>query len=169
MISPTTYAPCSGKHRQTYIVFHTFSGTGAPLALFKLDLGKAFDRLDRKALITQLEARIGPGAELQCWKGLLWTTRGCLQTPWVSSTVEMNRGIKQGSIESPSFFGHVTEIVLAISVETQVWKSQPKVLEGMDAEEMLFVGDGLWSRSCGCGSFSKAWHGLQSSASTLDS
>ena len=79
----------------------------------------------------------------------------------------MNRGIKQGSIESPSFFGHVTEIVLAISVETQVWKSQPKVLEGMDAEEMLFVGDGLWSRSCG--SFSKAWHGLQSSASTLDS
>ena len=155
-ICPTTYAQCAGKHRQTadylYTVFRTLElcrEWGHPLAMFKLDLEKAFDRLDRPALLRQLEAKLGPGAELQCWRGLLRTTKACLQTPWGSSTVEMKRGIKQGSVESPSFFGHITEIVLAMAVASPQWQEHQRVLEGMEAEEMLFVDDGvLWTRSC---------------------
>ncbi|CAE7715728.1 Pol, partial [Symbiodinium sp. CCMP2592] len=155
-IRPSTYAQCAGVHRQTsdylYTAFRTFElcrEWGHPLAILKLDLEKAFDRLDRGALLEQLERRIGQGAELQCWKGLLSTTRGHLQTPWGDSVVEMNRGIKQGSVESPALFGHVTEVCLALAVDSDIWKAHPRVLEGMDAEEMLFVDDGLlWCRSC---------------------
>ena len=155
-ICPATYAQCAGKHRQTadylYTVFRTLElcrEWGHPLTMFKLDLEKAFDRLDRPALLHQLEARLGAGAELQCWRGLLRTTRACLQTPWGNSTVSMKRGIKQGSVESPSFFGHITEMVLAMAVASPRWQDHPRVLEGMDAEEMLFVDDGvLWTRSC---------------------
>ncbi|CAE7029602.1 Pol [Symbiodinium sp. CCMP2592] len=156
LVSPSTYAQCAGPHRQTsdylYAAFRSFELArewGHPFAILKLDLEKAFDKLDRSALVRQLESRIGPGPELQCWKALLRGVRGRLQTPWGSSTVRMDRGIKQGSIESPCFFSHVTEVVLAMAVETRVWQAQQRVLEGLDAEEMLFVDDGLlWSRSC---------------------
>ena len=61
----------------------------------------------------------------------------------------MDRGIKQGSVESPCFFGHVAEVALALAADMPRWQAHPRVLEGMDAEEMLFVDDGLlWSRSC---------------------
>ncbi|CAE7196595.1 unnamed protein product [Symbiodinium sp. CCMP2592] len=114
-----------------------------------VDPHESVHQLDRTALIDQLERKIGKGAELQCWKGLLATTRGHLQTPWGESVVEMNRGIKQGSIESPSFFGHITEVCLALAVNTEAWKAHQRVLEGKDEEEMLFVDDGLlWCRTC---------------------
>eukprot|EP00439_Symbiodinium_sp_Y106_P043307 s7434_g5.t1 len=156
LISPSSHAQCAGKHRQTsdylYTAFRTFELArewGHPLAILKLDLEKAFDKLDRHALIQQLEARLGRGAERQCWKGLLRTTCGVLQTPWGCSRLNMDRGIKQGSVESPCFFGHVAEVALALAADVPRWQAHPRVLEGMDAEEMLFVDDGLlWSRSC---------------------
>ena len=87
-ISPQTYAQCSGPGRQTadylFTVIRLFELSrewGLPLAVFKLDLEKAFDTLDRGALLACLESKLGRGPELNCWKGLLRGTPGLLQTP----------------------------------------------------------------------------------------
>ena len=87
-ISPQTYAQCSGPGRQTadylFTVIRLFELSrewGLPLAVFKLDLEKAFDTLDRGALLACLESKLGRGPELNCWKGLLRGTTGLLQTP----------------------------------------------------------------------------------------
>ena len=87
-LRPTTSAQCSAPGRQTsdylYSIIRLFELSrewGSPLAVFKLDLEKAFDTLDRGALLHRLEERLGQGAELNCWRGLLKDTVGQLQTP----------------------------------------------------------------------------------------
>ena len=73
LVSLQTHAQCSGPGRQTsdflYTVIRLFELTrewSNPLAVFKLDLEKAFDSVDRKVLLDKLEARIGPGREMVC-------------------------------------------------------------------------------------------------------
>ena len=99
ILSPQSYVQCSGKGRQTsdflYTIVRLFELTrewGTPLCVFKLDLEKAFDSLDRSAFLRNLEQRLGQCAELNCWKGLLASTTGLLQTPWGNSEVAHCRG-----------------------------------------------------------------------------
>ncbi|CAE7243875.1 unnamed protein product [Symbiodinium sp. CCMP2592] len=149
-ISPQTYAQCSGPGRQTadflYTIIRLFELTrewGNPLVIFKLDLEKAFDSLDRGSLLARLESRIGQGAELNCWKGLLRGTTGLLQTPWGSSRVAMTRGIKQGAVESPTFFAYVAELALADVIEVHRWREMPPLFPDLPPEEMLYMDDGM--------------------------
>ena len=116
-LRPSTSAQCSGPGRQTsdylYSVIRLFELArewGTPLAVFKLDLEKAFDTLDRGALLQRLEEKLGEGAELNCWKGLLRGTVGHLQTPWGSTDLPMRSGIKQGAVESPTMFAWIAEL-----------------------------------------------------------
>ncbi|CAE7371853.1 unnamed protein product [Symbiodinium necroappetens] len=154
-LPPTGGAQCSGPGRQTcdylYTVIRLFELArewGVPLTVFELDLEKAFDSLDRPALLRKLEAAIGVGSELNCWKGLLRGTVGQLQTPWGSTEVRMMRGIKQGAVESPAMFAWIAEIALNTAVQKYGWHQGPRLLEGLVPEEMLYMDDGmLWGES----------------------
>ena len=152
-LSPTSGTQCSGPGRQTgdylYTVIRLFELSrewGNPLTVFKLDLEKAFDSLDRTALLRKLEEAIGAGPELNCWKGLLRGTVGQLQTPWGSTEVQMRRGIKQGAVESPTMFAWIAEIAIATAIQKYGWHQGPRLFEGLEPEEMLYMDDGmLWS------------------------
>ena len=150
MLMPQTHAQCSGKGRQTsdflFTLIRLFDLSrewGSPLVIFKLDLEKAFDSLDRGKLLERLELKLGSGAELNCWKGLLKDVTGLLQTPWGSSRVPMMRGIKQGGVESPVFFAHIAELVLAETIDTYSWRSMPPLFPDLPPEEMMYMDDGL--------------------------
>ncbi|CAE7233474.1 unnamed protein product [Symbiodinium sp. CCMP2592] len=149
-IAPQTYAQCSGAGRQTadflftaIRLFELAREWGNPLVVFKLDLEKAFDNLERGVLLAKLESKLGQGAELNCWRGLLRGTVGLLQTPWSSSRVAMDRGIKQGAVESPTFFAYIAELALADTIETHGWRHMPALYPGLPPEEMLYMDDGL--------------------------
>ena len=149
-VAPYTYAQCSGPGRQTadfiYTAIRLFELSrewGCPLVIFKLDFEKAFDSLNRMSLIACLERKLGPSAELNCWKGLLRGTTGLLQTPWGSSRVAMTRGIKQGAVESPTFFAHVAELALATVIESGGWRHMPPLFPDLPPEEMMYMDDGM--------------------------
>ncbi|CAE7349524.1 unnamed protein product [Symbiodinium sp. CCMP2592] len=137
-ISPQTYAQCSGPGRQTsdflYTIMRLFDLTrewGNTLAVFKLDLEKAFDSLDRSVLLDKLEAKLG---------------QGLLQTPWGCSRIEMNRGIKQGAVESPTFFAYVAELALVEALELHGWRNLTPLFPDLPPEEMQYMDDGmLWN------------------------
>ena len=152
-LRPNTGAQCSGPGRQTndYLfsairLFELAREWGVPLAVFKLDLEKAFDSLDRGALLQRLEERLGEGAELGCWRGLLKGTVGHLQTPWGCTDLPMRRGIKQGAVESPTMFAWIAELALSEAITTYGWHDARKLFEGLTSEEMLYMDDGMvWS------------------------
>ncbi|CAE7037043.1 unnamed protein product [Symbiodinium sp. CCMP2592] len=150
LISPQSYAQCSGPQRQTsdflYSIVRLFELArewGNPLVVFKLDLEKAFDSLDRGVLMQKLEAKIGKCAELVCWENLLRGTTGILQTPWGQSRVPMTRGIKQGAVESPVLFAYVAELALLDSISDQGWRDMVPLYPDLPEEEMMYMDDGL--------------------------
>eukprot|EP00439_Symbiodinium_sp_Y106_P015486 s535_g2.t1 len=150
LLMPQTYAQCAGKGRQTadflFTVIRLFDLArewGTSLVIFKLDLEKAFDSLDRGKLLQKLAHKLGPGPELNCWRSLLRGTTGILQTPWGSSRLPMTQGIKQGGIESPVFFAHIAELVLAETVDTYNWRSMAPLFPDLSPEEMMYMDDGL--------------------------
>ena len=146
-LRPSTSAQCSGPGRQTsdyrIRLFELAREWGTPLAVFKLDLEKAFDTLDRGALLQRLEEKLGEGAELNCWKGLLRGTVGHLQTPWGSTDLPMRSGIKQGAVESPTMFAWIAELALSDAVTKHGWHSGQRLFEGLQSEEMLYMDDGM--------------------------
>ena len=155
-VAPRTHAQCSGQHRQTGDYLYTLwrlcdlcREWGSPLAIFKMDLAKAFDTLNQASLLKQLEHILGPGAELECWRALTTNVEAVLQSPWGTSRIPMRKGIKQGAPESPAFFAHVAEMALATTIERAHWRERDRVFQYMDAEEMLYMDDGLvWSKDC---------------------
>ena len=154
-IRPFTSKQCCGPTRQTadYMfsivrMFELAREWGVPFAVFKLDLEKAFDKLDRAALLDRLTEKLGAGAELNCWRGLLRDTVGILQTPWGKTEVAMSTGIKQGAVESPSMFAWVTELALAETIEKYGWHTGDTLFADLQSEEMLYMDDGmLWQGS----------------------
>ena len=147
-LAPCSGAQCSMPGRQTcdYLftvirLFELAREWGVPLTVFKLDLEKAFDSLDRTALLQRLQEALGEGAEMGCWRGLLRGTVGQLQTPWGSTEIHMRRGMKQGAVESPTMFAWIAELAMHTAVEKYGWRTGPRVFE-----EMLYMDDGmLWS------------------------
>ncbi|CAE7577241.1 unnamed protein product [Symbiodinium sp. CCMP2592] len=154
-LRPQTYSQCAGPGRQTsdflYTIIRLFELArewGNPLVVFKMDLEKAFDSLDREMLLSRLEEKIGRGAELTCWRNLLRETTGLLQSPWGSSRVPMDRGIKQGAVESPVLFAYIAELVLSETVHKYSWRGMPPLYGDLPPEEMMFMDDGLmWNGS----------------------
>ena len=152
-LAPRSGAQCSMPGRQTcdYLftvirLFELAREWGVPLTVFKLDLEKAFDSLDRAALLQRLQEALGEGAEMGCWRGLLRGTVGQLQTPWGSTEIHMRRGIKQGAVESPTMFAWIAELAMNTAVEKYGWRNGPRVFEDLPSEETLYMDDGmLWS------------------------
>ena len=93
------------------------------MCVAKLDIAKAFDMISREKVLKKLEERLGDTAEMRCWRGLLQQNEGILQTPWGASRVPMQRGIKQGAVESPILFALVAEACLAEASTKFNWGS----------------------------------------------
>ncbi|CAE7333489.1 pol [Symbiodinium necroappetens] len=91
---------------------------------------------------------MGDGATFRSWHALLAETDAVLQTGWDQSRLQLDRGIKQGSIESPALFSYLAEQILEDTKAEFRWADRPRVFEGLDLEELLFMDDGcVWADS----------------------
>ncbi|CAE7400795.1 unnamed protein product, partial [Symbiodinium microadriaticum] len=91
---------------------------------------------------------IGDGATFRSWHALLAETDAVLQTGWDNSRLQLDRGIKQGSIESPALFSYLAEQILEETKAEFSWADRPRAFEGLGLEEVLFMDDGcVWAPS----------------------
>ena len=153
-LSFTTHSQCAGPGRQTTDYLFTSwrlleleREWRRGLCMAKLDITKAFDMVSREKVLSRLQAKLGDSAEMRCWRGLLQQNDGCLQTPWGSSMVCMQRGIKQGAVESPILFALVAEFCLAEAATRFRWRHEDVAFQGMEHHDMLYMDDCLlWGR-----------------------
>ena len=109
----------------------------------KLDLEKAFDRLDRGQFLQRLEAKLGRSEVLRSWWSMLQNTEAELVTAWGRSIVGMRSGIRQGAVESPQMFATAIDWVLEEVAREMGWDPARDVFEGMGVAEVAFVDDML--------------------------
>eukprot|EP00439_Symbiodinium_sp_Y106_P019430 s1871_g2.t1 len=148
---------CARKHRQT--CDYTFSlwrimelcrEWHRSVVCVKIDVAKAFDSVDRRKLLQTLRSKLGDTPEMRAWEGLLVDTEATLLTPWGISSFMLFSGIKQGAVESPSFFSMLMEEALHEVAEEQKWKDMELLFHDFPHEHLLFMDDGvLWSCSLG--------------------
>ena len=146
---------CARKHRQT--CDYTFSlwrimelcrEWHRPVVCVKIDVAKAFDSVDRRKLLQTLRSKLGDTPEMRAWEGLLVDTEATLLTPWGISSFMLFSGIKQGAVESPSFFSMLMEEALHEVAEEQKWQDMELLFHDFPHEHLLFMDDGvLWSCS----------------------
>ena len=92
---------------------------------------KAFDSVDKGRLIAKLRGRLGDSADMACWERLILGTRATLISPWGQSDFELFTGIKQGSVESPSFFSLLMEEALEETAAKHEWVKRSSHLSGL--------------------------------------
>ena len=80
-----------------------------PAYFLKLDVAKAFDKLNRAALLERLLAKLGYNEIYRAWHNALASTWGVVQSPWGTTDLELWSGIRQGAVESPGFFAAVAD------------------------------------------------------------
>ena len=120
----------------------------AGLCFLKIDLEKAFDNVSRPALSAYLEQRIGRSHELRVWQSLMSRSSAVLETCWGSSELEIQKGIRQGSVESPLFFACLAELTLETAAVECKWPRCDPGLPDLPLSEMMFVDDSiLWNSS----------------------
>ena len=113
----------------------------------KVDLAKAFDKVDRRVLVDRLQKRMGMCPEFRCWHNLLKDNDAILQTGWDTSIIEMHGGIKQGAIESPAFFSFLAEACLHEARDRFKWDEGAHAFDGLALDSLLYMDDGLhWSQ-----------------------
>ena len=116
----------------------------------KVDLAKAFDKVNRTVLTNKLQERMGMCPEFRCWYNLLRNTDAVLQTSWDSSIIHMQGGIKQGAVESPAFFSFLAETCLQEASLRYKWQDTEDAFEGLSLNNLLYMDDGLqWSKGVG--------------------
>ena len=152
MLGPRSPYQCARQHRQTcdYVfsvwrVFELCREWGVPLCCVKVDVQKAFDSVSRPMLVATLRARLGDTPEMACWEQLLSDTKAILVTPWGVSGFLMERGINQGAVESPCFFGLLMETALEETARKYKWGEGRRTFTDFEHEGILFMDDGfLW-------------------------
>ncbi|OLQ00668.1 Retrovirus-related Pol polyprotein from type-2 retrotransposable element R2DM [Symbiodinium microadriaticum] len=146
---------CSGEGRQTaeYVftvarVMELEAEWRRGVVMAKIDLHKAYDMVDRPALLGRLRQAMGDGPTFRSWHALLAETDAVLQTGWDCSRLQLDRGIKQGSIESPALFSYLAEQILEDTKAEFSWADRAQVFPGLALEESLFMDDGcVWAPS----------------------
>ena len=138
VIRPAGPAQCTGKARQTCDYLFAISRTfelerewkgGA--AWYRLDITKAFDSLKRCTFLAKVQSALGRTEELRCW----------VRTLQGNTAIDLTRGIKQGAVESPAFFGKVIEWAYE---EARV-AGNTKAMPGLMVDGVAFMDDGvLW-------------------------
>ena len=71
------------------------------LVFMKLDVENAFDSLNRSVFLERLAEKMGCCQVLRCRWAMFESTDAVLSTVWGESVVDMVKGIRQGSVESP--------------------------------------------------------------------
>ena len=111
----------------------------------KIDVEKAYDKIDRQKLVDSLERVIGWSEIMECWHRLIMDTHAQIQSPWGTTQIAMRSGIKQGAIESPIFFLAIMQWVIAEAATSEAWQGPP-CFENVPEELVGFMDDGiLWA------------------------
>ncbi|CAE7809883.1 RTase [Symbiodinium sp. CCMP2592] len=155
-LAPRTHSQCASSGRQTCDVVCSLwklceleREWKAGLGVVKVDVRKAFDSVNRAALLAALRARLGDTAEYRCFHALLVDVEAVLQTCWGSSLLAMKSGIKQGSIESPILFSFLMEVALEQARVKSSWDQGSHLFHDMLEEDLLYMDDGyLWGPDC---------------------
>ena len=68
-----------------------------------------------------------------------------LTTPWDQSVLPLRRGVKQGAVESPTFFGKVVEWVFGDAQVRCGWSRLPEAFPDLGLPGVYYMDDGvLW-------------------------
>ena len=124
------------------------------LCFMKIDVEKAFDTLDRKALLSRLTQKLGVTRVLRCWWEMFEKTDALLSTVCGESVIDMYTGIRQGSVESPQMFSTVVDWILQDAAVKYGWEPSSSPLQGLQLGEVAFVDDLI------------AWEGSRTALST---
>ena len=154
VLQPETHTQCACKGRQTADYMFTIARTmdlerewrgGA--VWVKLDISKAFDSLRREVFLKKLLALLGRTEEARCWIRSLQGTSASLCTMCGESFVPMRVGIKQGGIESPTFFAKVMEWAFHQAGVAGSWSADTQCFPGLEVPAVAFMDDAvLWER-----------------------
>ena len=143
-------AQCARKHRQSADYIFSLWRTlelcrewHVPIACVKVDIRKAFDSVHKGKLISKLRVRLGDSAEMACWERLILDTKATLISPWGHSEFDLFTGIKQGSVESPSFSSLLMEEALEETAAKFQWAKAPRIFQDFEHENALYMDDGL--------------------------
>ncbi|CAE7713978.1 unnamed protein product [Symbiodinium sp. CCMP2592] len=156
-LSARSPAQCARQHRQCsdYVfsiwrMLELCREWHRPIVCVKVDIRKAFDSVNKGRLIGKLRARLGDTAEMACWERLILDTKATLLSPWGHSDFDLFTGIKQGAVESPSFFSLLMEEALEETSAKHSWPQARRVFEDFEHENALFMDDGLlWGPDTG--------------------
>ena len=120
-VQPRLPHQCCAKHRQStdYIwtmqrVMQISHEWGTPICAIKLDLEKAFDRLDRIGLASLIVSKLGTShpTEVKNLLAMLREGGACIPTIWGEGHTDMNSGVRQGGVESATLFAWVISVVI---------------------------------------------------------
>ena len=110
-----------------------------PVCAIKVDIEKAFDRLDRCALGRLLVNELGVEFPTETKNMLAMLKKGYADIPMLGDgNTDMNIGIRQGGVETASLFGWV--ITKVLNELEQKWKPSGWIPEGQ-AEAQAFMDD----------------------------
>ncbi|CAE7347584.1 unnamed protein product [Symbiodinium sp. CCMP2456] len=148
-------AQCSGEGKQPaeYVfgmsrVMELEAEWHKGLVAAKIDIRKAFDMLHRPALLSRLKQAIGDGPTFRSWQAMLADTTAVLQTSWGCSRLQLDRGIRQGSVESPILFGWLAALILRDVKCKHAWQDRHRVFDQLECQDLLFMDDGLlWAHT----------------------
>ena len=122
---------------------------GRGVCILKLDLRAAFDNVARDRLLQQLFQRLGDSEEFRVWEQLLTESYCTLQSPWDVSRFPTQRGIRQGAIESPYFFGLLVEWIISAVASRYSWPSTACTYHDLHLSQVAFMDDVyLWEGRC---------------------
>ena len=147
-IRPLGHVQCSHGGRQTcdYLssaikVMMLDSEWKLGLHYIKLDVRKAFDSLCRDKVLTHLESRLPEhmALEYDCWVRLFEEGTATLKTPWGLVDIPQQRGIRQGSVESPFIFSVAMEVAVRSAQADPQWPSTIHSIPELEVQEILYM------------------------------
>ena len=154
-LAPSGPEQCAAPNRQTTDMLFSLSTVcqlslewGAPLALVRMDISKAFDSIDRVALANTILQEIGPYCPYESivLVDMLRSGNTLLDTSWGWCELRNGVGVKQGSVESPAVFSWLMDLIMSyVRASAQ---SEPQWMEGLDLDHVVFMDDVVgWAKS----------------------
>ena len=139
---------CAGPRRQTcdylYVLHKLFEEErewSQGICVLKVDFRRAFDSVRRDKLLCRLFHFLGNTEEFRAWEALMTNTTFTLRSPWGQTTLSSDSGIRQGSVESPAFFGVLMEWVLEDIIQANGWKNSVTTYQDLELTQAAFMDD----------------------------
>ena len=149
MFSPNGPEQCAAPGRQTSDVlfslchiYASYPGSGTQsLALIRMDIAQAFDSLDSVRLAETLLKEVGPyyPRETMALVDPLQAGVTKVDTLWGRCSFRNGVGVKQGSVESPTMFAWLMDLILVVAKNRRADNSQ--WMEGLSVDGAAFMDD----------------------------